>query len=196
VILFVRHGETPANRARLALGRADPELTDHGRQQVEAVAKALADEPVVAVRTSPLQRAVQTGEAIARHHGIEAQVDERLVELDYGAWDGRSFTELPPGDVARWREDPTFAPPGGESLTDVAGRVAGFCAELLGDEIVVAVSHVSPIKAGALWAIDGPQELAWRMFLDLASVTRIGTREGSAYLASFNETAHLRSLGS
>jgi broad specificity phosphatase PhoE len=195
VILFVRHGETPANRARLALGRADPELTDRGRQQVDAVANALADVPVVAVRTSPLQRAMQTGEAIAQHHGIEPQVDERLVELDYGSWDGRSFTDLPPEDVARWREDPTFAPPGGESLTDVADRVAGFCAELLGDEIVVAVSHVSPIKAGALWAMDGPQELAWRMFLDLASVTRIGTRDGSAYLASFNETAHLRSLG-
>jgi broad specificity phosphatase PhoE len=195
VILFVRHGETAANRARLALGRADPELTDRGHRQVAAVAKVLAEEPIVAVRTSPLQRAVLMGQAIARHHGIEAQVDERLVELDYGSWDGRSFTELPPDDVARWREDPTFAPPGGESLADVAERVADFCTELVGEEIVVAVSHVSPIKAGALWAMGGPQQLAWRMFLDLASITRVGARDGSAYLASFNETAHLRSLG-
>ncbi|HEY7439539.1 MAG TPA: histidine phosphatase family protein [Acidimicrobiia bacterium] len=195
MILFVRHGETAANRARLALGRADPELTDRGHRQVAAVAKVLAEEPIVAVRTSPLQRAVLTGRAIAQHHGIEAHVDERLIELDYGSWDGRSFTELPPDDVARWREDPTFAPPGGESLADVAERVADFCTELVGEEIVVAVSHVSPIKAGALWAMGGPQQLAWRMFLDLASITRVGARDGSAYLASFNETAHLRSLG-
>ena len=70
-------------------------------------------------------------------------------------------------------------------------RIAELCAELLGGPIVVAVSHVSPIKAGALWAMGGDPLLAWRMHLDVASITRVAAPHGRPCLLGFNDTAHL-----
>jgi broad specificity phosphatase PhoE len=162
VILFVRHGETEANRQRLALGRADPALTERGVEQADALAGRLASLEVATVYASPLLRARQTAAPIAAAVGAEVVVDDRLIELDYGEWDGRSFPDLPKDELARWRTDPTFAPPGGESLRTVATRGAS-------------------------------EELGWRMFLDLASITRIAGRNGQASLIGYNDISHLLS---
>jgi probable phosphoglycerate mutase len=191
VILFVRHGETEANRARLALGRADPPLTDRGRAQAAALAARLAGSGAVRVLSSPLARARATASAIADALGLPVEEETRLVEMDYGEWDVRSFSEFPPEDLERWRTDASFAPPGGESLLAVGARVASLCDELTGDATVVAVSHVSPIKAGAIWAMDADPLLAWRMHLDVASITRVAAAGGRSALLGFNDTAHL-----
>ena len=191
MILFARHGETEANRQRLALGRADPSLTERGSSQAGALAERLGPTEVATVFTSPLLRARETAAPIAAAAGVELVVDDRLIELDYGEWDGKSFPDLPPDALARWRNDPTFAPPGGESLRAVATRVADFCTEVLDGPTVVAVSHVSPIKAAVTWALGAGEELGWRMFLDLASITRIAGRDGQASLVGYNDTSHL-----
>jgi broad specificity phosphatase PhoE len=192
MILFVRHGETEANRQRLALGRADPPLTENGQTQAIALGRRLEREGIAVVRTSPLLRARETAAAIAAASGAELVVDDRLVELDYGEWDTTSFAELPADELGRWRSDPTFAPPGGESLRAVTGRVADFCTELLPGPKVIAVSHVSPIKAAVSWALDASELLGWRMFLDLASITRIAGRDGVPSLVGYNDVSHLR----
>ena len=126
MILLVRHGETEANRARLALGRADPPLTERGRAQADALASRLAGSGAVRVLSSPLARARATADAIAGVLGLPVEEEPRLVEMDYGEWDVRSFSEFPPEDLERWRTDASFAPPGGESLLTVgdADRVA------------------------------------------------------------------------
>jgi len=185
VIAFVRHGETPPNRAGLLLGRSDAALSDRGRAQSERLAKVLAGSDVELVLTSPLRRARDTAAPIAAACDQAVEVDERLIEIDYGEWEGRPFGDLEPGVVTRWRGDGSFAPPGGESLEVVAERVASFCEEWLDDRVVVAVSHVSPIKAAVTWALRVGSELAWRMRLDVASITRIGA---GPVLLSFNET--------
>ncbi|HMF04832.1 MAG TPA: histidine phosphatase family protein [Acidimicrobiia bacterium] len=186
MIAFVRHGETPPNRAGLLLGRSDAALTDHGEAQAERLAKALAGSGVERVLTSPLRRARDTAAPIAAACDRAVEVDERLIEIDYGDWEGSPFGDLEPAVVTRWRGDGSFAPPGGESLEVVAERVASFCEEWLDDRVVVAVSHVSPIKAAVTWTLRVPPELAWRMRLDVASITRIGA---GPVLLSFNETA-------
>ena len=192
MILFVRHGETEANRARLALGRADPPLTDRGRGQADALAARLADSGAVRVLSSPLARARATASAIADALALPVEEEARLVEMDYGEWDVRSFSEFPPDDLERWRTDASFAPPGGESLLAVGERIASLCRELTGDATVVAVSHVSPIKAAALWAMDADPLLAWRMHLDVASITRVLASGDRSALMGFNDVAHLR----
>ncbi len=190
MIAFVRHGETATNRAGRLLGRADPELTEKGRSQAAAVASALAAGPTpLAVVTSPLQRAVETATAIADRFGLDIERDERLIEMDYGEWDERGFDEVPEDDLRRWRADPTFAPPGGESLVAVQERTAECAAELLeraGDGLVIAVSHVSPIKAAVAWVLRTGPEISWRMRLDLGSITRI---DRGPVVLTFNETS-------
>ncbi len=192
MILFVRHGETEANKQRLALGRADPSLTEDGTAQAEALARRLQSEDIAIVRASPLLRARATAAPIAAALGAEVVIDDRLIELDYGEWDTTSFKDLPPADLVRWRSDPLFAPPGGESLRAVTLRIADFCTELLAGPKAIAVSHVSPIKAAVSWALGASEELGWRMFLDLASITRIAGRDGTPSLVGYNDVAHLR----
>jgi len=190
-MVFARHGETAANRQRLALGRADPPLTERGNEQAAALAARLAPLGVATVYTSPLLRARATATAIADAADAELVVDDRLVGLDYGGWDQKGFPDLPAEELARWRNDPTFAPPGGESLQAVSARVAAFCTEMLDGPTIIAVSHVSPIKAAVSWALGAGEELGWRMFLEVASITRIGGRDGQGSLVGFNDTSHL-----
>jgi broad specificity phosphatase PhoE len=190
----VRHGQTAVNRSGRLQGRTDPALTPLGVAQAGRLAALLASEAPVAVRTSPLRRAATTAEAIAASAGVAVEPDDRLVELDYGDWDERVIADIPRADWDRWRADPAFAPPGGESLRDVSDRVAAFCDEHLAEGLVVAVSHVSPIKAAVAWALHADETASWRMHLDLASITRIGGRAHTAALVTFNETAHLDDL--
>lgn len=188
MIALVRHGETATNRAGRLLGRADPPLTDTGSEQAAALATRFAAGPTpVAIVASPLQRAVDTAAVIAAQFEVDVEIEDRLVEIDYGEWDERGFEDVPADEMRRWRADPTFAPPGGESLAAVQARAAACGDELLeraGDGLVVAVSHVSPIKAIVAWSLGVGPEIAWRMRLDLASVTRV---DRGPTLLTFNE---------
>jgi broad specificity phosphatase PhoE len=195
VIVLVRHGRTAANAGGLLLGRADPPLDAEGDRQVAALARVCAALDVARVVTSPLGRCRATAEAMAAAAGgVRLDVDERWVELDYGELDGVPLTELPPALWAEWRSDPEWAPPGGESLVDLGVRVregAGALVAEAADRDVVVVSHVSPIKAAVAWALGVGDEVAWRMWVAQASITRIGCSGATPSLRSFNETAHL-----
>ncbi|MEZ5169256.1 MAG: histidine phosphatase family protein [Acidimicrobiia bacterium] len=189
MIVFARHGQTVPNREGRLLGRNDAPLTEHGRSQADAMGAALAATGSFTVVTSPLERAADTAATIAAALGTTVAPDERLIELDYGDWDGRAHHEIGPDAWSTWRSDPSFAPPGGESLDDVRGRVVSFAEEWLSRETpVVAVSHVSPIKAAFAWALGVGDGVTFRSFLDLASFTRVGP---GPTLLSFNETGHL-----
>ena len=189
MLIVVRHGQTQHNADGLLLGRLDPPLTERGRAQAEALAGAVG--PVDRVVSSPLLRARTTAEAF----GLPVEVDERWVEIDYGVHDGRPLASIPPSLWARWRGDPSFTPEGGESLSEVGRRVASACESLAPaavDADVVVVTHVSPLKAAVAWALGiGDQSLAWRLFVEVASVTRIAVTERGPVLRSFNETHHL-----
>jgi len=195
MIFFVRHGETSLNRDGRLQGRIDLDLSERGGEQVARVAQRFAPESVARIYTSPLRRAQQTAAAIAVASGAGVEVDDRLVELDYGEWDGKPLAEMrtPRGEL--WFADPTFAPPGGESLVDVTARIEAFCRGRLvpdGGERIVAVSHVSPIKAAVIWALGVDERATLRMQLGLASITTIGARaNGAPYLVAFNDCAHL-----
>lgn len=193
MLILVRHGETAVNAEGRLQGRVETELTGRGREQAARVASAIARTGAARLVTSPLRRAVETAEAIAAVTGLAIEVDDRLAELHYGDWEGSRFEELPAGAFARWRADPSFAPPGGESLVAVRARVVPAVEELLGGaEPVVAVTHVSPIKAAVVWTLGAGDEVTWRMHLHVASITRVDRRAGAPVLVGFNDTAHLR----
>jgi broad specificity phosphatase PhoE len=189
-LVLVRHGQTDANAAGLLLGVTDPPLNDAGRAQAAAVAERVAALMPGRIVTSPLLRTIQTAEAIAAVCGCTVEIEDRLIEVDYGEYDGLPFAEIPTDLIRRWRTDADFAPPGGESLASVGVRMAALGAEILGalgPEAVVAVSHVSPIKAAVCWALGLPDLASWRMRLDNASVTRLAPGPEGPVLLSFNE---------
>ena len=188
MLLVVRHGQTAANAAGQLLGRADVPLTETGLWQAEALATAIG--PVDRVISSPLQRARRTAAAFGR----PVEIDERWTELDYGIYDERPLGEVPRELWEGWRGDAEFTPPEGESLASVGRRVRTACDDLVPaamDTDVVVVSHVSPIKAAVAWALDADDGIAWRTFVAVASITRIGITDRGPILRSFNEVAHL-----
>jgi broad specificity phosphatase PhoE len=184
VLFVVRHGQTQANADGLVLGRADPPLTDLGRRQAAALARAL---PAPAkVVSSPLRRAQETAAAFS----VPVGTDERWIELDYGEMDGVPAASVGEDLWARWRADPDFVPPGGESLTALGTRVREACEELsaeASERDVIAVTHVSPVKAAVAWALAVGDEVAWRLFVEDAAVCRIRIGPSGPVLTAFNE---------
>lgn len=195
MMVLVRHGQTEVNRDGLLQGRSDAPLTALGRLQADRLAEQLAYERPARVVSSPLRRAHQTAEAIGAAAGVPIETDERLLELDYGTWEGRPVARVTADEWKRWRCDPSFSPPGGESLEQVAERVVQACRDAVRTEAtIVMVSHVSPIKAAVAWALDADAALTWRMHLDVASISRVSVRADVPILVSFNETGHLAGL--
>lgn len=191
MIILVRHGQTEINAARQLQGRIDRPLSELGTRQAAALAAALADCGAVRVWSSPLRRAADTAAPIAAALGLTVEIEPRLVELDYGDWDGRPLAEVSAAEWAQWRADTDFAPPGGESLRAVRGRVDAWLRDMLAaaaDGPVVAVSHMSPIKAAICAALDADDRATWRMHLDVAAVSRIARRGGSLALVAYNAT--------
>ena len=201
MIVVVRHGRTEANARGLLLGRMDPALDDEGRRQAATIGAGLGALDVARVVTSPLQRCRTTAQAVAdvlsvaRDVPVDVEVDDRWVEMDYGVFDGRPLADVPPDTWAAWRSDPSWAPEGGESIAAVGARVRTACDALVDEATgrdVVVVTHVSPIKAAVAWALGVGDEVAWRMWVAPASITRIGVGPGGrGSLRSFNELAHL-----
>jgi broad specificity phosphatase PhoE len=200
VIVLVRHGRTEANALGLLLGRLDPPLDDEGTRQAACLGTALAGLDVSRVVTSPLQRCRMTAEAIgevltdAEGKPVPTVVDERWIEIDYGAFDGMPVADVAPETWAHWRQDVTWAPEGGESMAELGARIRPAC-EALADEAserdVVVVTHVSPIKASIAWALGVGDLVGSRMWVTPASIHRIGFGPAGPALRSFNEASHL-----
>jgi broad specificity phosphatase PhoE len=197
-LYWVRHGQTEHSAAKLFSGSSDPELTQLGQRQADAVAERLAREGVTVLLTSPLCRARSTAAAIEARTGLTAVVDERLRETDFGAWEGLSFTEVRRRDgehLVRWYGDPTLAPPGGESFAQTEVRVR----ELWQDVVrahpgarVALVSHVGPIKTAIGIALRAGPSTMHRLHLDLASLcVTEAWPDGHTVLQMANDHAHL-----
>ncbi len=191
MIIMLRHGRTEANAQGLLQGRIDPDLDELGVRQAAAAASAIGN--VDRVIASPLARAQQTAAAF----GVAVETDERFIELDYGDWEGMPVRAVPQQTWADWRADLTFTPPGGESLAELSIRVRAGLEDLASqaeDANIVIVSHVSPIKASAAWALGVGDQATWRMFLGQASISRLAIGQGGPRLTAFNVTEHLEGL--
>lgn len=186
MLYLVRHGRTDANQRNLLQGRLDRPLDEVGHTQAAAIALRIGD--VDEVIASPLLRAQQT----AGYFNKPVATDERWLELAYGDLEGTAASEVPLEVWERWRDDSTFATPGGESFGELDLRVRAACDELLariGERRIVVVSHVSPIKAGVAWALGTSLRIMFHMHLAQASVCQIGVGRFGPIVHSFNEQA-------
>ncbi len=133
-LVLTRHGLTDRSTPEQHLGqRIDVSINDAGRRQAEALARRLAPVTFDRVFTSPLFRARETAALLVR--SVEIEADPRLREMDYGAWEGRTYDQITEADGAfrrEWERSPdVLSCPGGESANDVAERVGGFLQDLL-----------------------------------------------------------------
>lgn len=132
-LVLWRHAETEFNAAGRIQGQLDSELTPLGKDQAKRAAPTVAEYRPDVVVGSDLRRVVDTAAAFTEVTGRDVPTDPRLRETRLGEWQGLSGAEVEhgwPGEMAVWRGDPTYAPPGGESRIEAAARASEVVAEL------------------------------------------------------------------
>lgn len=153
-LLFIRHGQTEYNAKRLVMGRQPIPLNDVGVRQVEELCARFEDAGVKAVITSPVLRAKQTAERIARHCGdIDVEETDGLAELDYGEWVNRDIDEIIAENPDEWKKYRTrpdeMSFPGGESIGEASVRIGAIADDIVqryeGGRVAL-VSHADVIK--------------------------------------------------
>ncbi len=194
-LLLVRHGLTALTGPVLAGRTPDVHLDERGTKQAAAVAERIAALPLAAIVTSPLDRCVETAEAIkAAQSGQPSwDVDERIIECGYGDWTGKPLKELAKDPV--WKvvqTQPSAARfPNGESLTEVSARavsaVRDWDARLGDDAIWVACSHGDVIKAILADALGLHLDQFQRIVVDPCSVSVVRYTDTRPYVLRSND---------
>ncbi len=185
-LVLVRHGVTAMTASKRfsgGLGGSDPALADDGRDQVRATAAWLAPlaEQAAAVVASPVRRTRESAEILAAVLERPLVEEPDFAEMEFGGWDGLTFAEVRErhaDDLAAWLGSADLPAGGtetpGESLRGVEQRVlAGLDRTLAAyaGQLVVVVSHVTPIKVLVSRALGVPVETAFRMELAPAAVS-------------------------
>ena len=121
-LYIARHGETAWNVENRVSGRTDIPLTERGLEQARLLAKNAMDKGIEVIIASPLLRARQTAQAVSDAIGVPVEIDERLIELDFGIFEGGPRTDP---DFQHTRAQFPTRYPGGESAFRLAHRVYG-----------------------------------------------------------------------
>lgn len=173
MLYIVRHGQTAKNKAMLLQGRSDQPLNEVGREQARRIAGLLREMGIVfdRVYSSPLIRAVETAEIIAACGGSGSaqalvSTDERLIEMDYGPYEGMDLTDPAPEVIAFFKDFAgTPAPDGMEQLPEVVARTGGFADEIIDEarsgNVLIAthaiamkgiLEYLTPDSNGSYWS--------------------------------------------
>lgn len=204
-LILVRHGETYWNEAGLVQGGdSDIELNDTGLEQARKLAAFLKNEPIIAILSSPLQRAIATAEVIASHHQLPVEIDQGLRELKVGDLEGTSISNLRTTFsrflLQWWQDGEAMKLPNGESLVELQQRAWKVIEALLErhktspehnkDATAVVVSHYFVTLAIILKALNLPLDCFTKFKLDLGGVSILEFRDYGARLVTFNDTSY------
>jgi probable phosphomutase (TIGR03848 family) len=199
ILFLVRHALTPVTGQKL-IGRLPGfSLSEKGREQAAATALRLADAPLKAVYSSPMERCVETAEAIAGHHKLKVQTVDDLAEIDYGSWQGRSLKSL--YNVKGWKElrarPADFRFPGGETIREAStrGMVAVDALRLKHKDKAVAVcSHCDMIKLIVAACLGLGIDLYDRINIAPASITTLYLSDATPRLINVSDTGGYQEL--
>lgn len=189
-LYLVRHGETELNVKKVYYGSTDCDLTEKGKEQAVSLKTAFASVPLDLVLESPLKRAKTTVDLILGEKEVPRLEDGRLKELDFGGWEGKSYTELQ-GDplYEQWcREWKTTCPPRGECFLDLAQRVRSFYGDLLKreEERVLIVAHHAVLQQLMACLLEAEPESCWHYAFEQGTYTVFEIRDGFAVLKGHN----------
>jgi broad specificity phosphatase PhoE len=197
-IFLVRHGETEWNKVRrIQGGESDTPLNDTGKLQANALAGRLKNEKITAVFSSPLQRALQTAQAIAAYHSLEVTALPSLKEIKVGELEGRlasdllmRFDEFLCGDDIEKKPKKT---PGGESAEDVQERAWETITKLAAQQpegTLVVVSHYFVIMTVICRVLNLPVSQMVRLRLSTGTLSAFTIDNSNLRLELFNDGCH------
>ena len=180
---LIRHGETEWSLSGAHTSRTDIPLTDRGRERAQKIKEYLQGKNFSMVLTSPMQRARETCRIAGL--GDAAQIDNDLVEWDYGEYEGRTTKDIQK-EVPGWS---VWTSPivGGESMDQVAARanrVIARAAAKGGSVALFAHGHILRILA-ACW-IESPPIMGSRLALSTGAVSTLGFEHQTRVITMWN----------
>jgi probable phosphomutase (TIGR03848 family) len=197
-LLLIRHGRTDANANGVLAGRTPGVVLDEvGISATKDLASRLKTVKIAQVISSPLERTLETAQILFGKH-VEVSSEDRLLECDYGDWQGAKLSELSVHElwpVVQQRPDEMIFP-NGESMNDMSGRacqaIREWDAKLTaehGDKVVwAAVSHGDIIKAICADAMGLPLRKFQSLLIEPASVSVIHYSESGSAVSKLNDT--------
>ncbi len=173
LILVARHPR-PRVGSRICYGRLDVALAEPAATGAAAVIKAAGDR-IERIITSPLSRAQEVARAVAAQAGAPLHTDDRLAEMDFGAWEGQAWAAIPRAEIDAWAADPLrYRPGGGEAVADVLRRVRRAWTGIASSaDTTLVVTHAGPIRCLLHVALGVPILEAVQASIAYGSVTRL-----------------------
>ena len=199
-LILARHGETVWNVDKVFRGRADVNLDEVGIKQAELLGKYLSNWELEAIYSSPVKRALDTANMIARYQEVAVRIAEGLTDIDFGEWQSRSEQEvkrLYPAILNEWHNNPERVKiPGGESLGDVRRRAVEVVTDVLSKHQgnVLLVSHRVVIKVLICYLLGLDNSHFWNISQDVGGITIFNYEYDRFVLTRHNDTSHLREL--
>lgn len=202
-LLLARHGQTEWHHDNRYAGRSDIALNGVGHREAEILARRAREEEPASVICSQLTRAIDTARPVAAACGVELEIEERLREVDFGAWEGKTLEEARednPDQVDKFERNPDNAPfPNGEPLPDAAARALEVYRELhqrYGGQKVLVIAHNTLLRLSLCAMLEVPlrnyRKRLPRIVNAAVSEVRFGSEEGALY--SLNDSEHLKRL--
>ncbi len=199
-VLFIRHGTNDWVHGRLAGWTPGVHLNEEGRKQAQAASERLGDLPIATLYTSPLERCVETAQAIATPRNLSLQVVEGLGEVRYGEWQGAELKELYKHELwpgVQHYPSGTRFPGGGETLGEVQSRGVATIDGLRAQhpkQIIAVVSHADLIRLVLAYYIGVHVDLFQRLVINPCSITAVTFDHMGPRLLAYNDTGSLEHL--
>ena len=185
MIYIIRHGQTEKNKANLLQGRSEHPLNETGIRQAQEAGEWFAKQGIIfdAVYSSPLKRAIDTGKiAAGKESDFRPDIDERLIEMEYGPYEGLDL-RMPPPEIIEFFSDFVHnpAPDGMEQLPEVIARVGSFLEEIREraetEEILVS-THAIAMKGALEYLTPGSNGAYWSKYIGNCAVYAVPVNEG------------------
>jgi broad specificity phosphatase PhoE len=189
---LIRHGMTDLVNVRLCGRTPGISLNELGRGQAHALADALDGVSFAAIYSSPIERAMETAQALALRRELEVRAAPEFVEVDFGSWTYRTFEDI--DRDPEWKRFNAWrsvlrAPGGGESMLDVAMRCTNKLDVLAREHPgarVALVTHADPVRAVIAHSLAMPQDFLMRLEISPASATIVEWGEWGPRLLAVN----------
>jgi len=194
-LLLIRHGENDYVKTSKMAGRLPGiHLNEHGQKQAQALGEALKDFPITAIYSSPLERAMETADPIARARKLEIIQEPDLMDADIGKWQGKSWKVL--SLTKAWKvvqhAPSRFRFPEGESFPEAQTRYANALERIVKKhnkpkDIIAVIFHADPIKLAVSHFLGLPLDHFQRLSCNTGSLTMLHLTDAGANLVKLNQ---------
>lgn len=195
---LIRHGNTTAG-SKISGRDRGYHLSENGQQQAKNLGERLANVKFEAIYCSPMERTMETAKAVAEKHNLEPQVLEKIIEVDFGDWTGKTFDELEKDQ--KWKLFHIFRSgtraPNGEHMIEIQMRMVTEIErlrQLHPDGTVAIVSHGDPIRTAIVYYAGMPMDFMLRLNISTASVSIITVDDWGPQIQCINDTDEIPEL--